>query len=264
MNKFILYCKSYRNDFDRLVKLNESINKHNVDNIPFFVSVPDGDLVEANRILPDVTIVSDKDIVGEVPSNWFTQQLVKASAWKLLECDNYLCLDSDSYFIRDFGVSDFIYDDDTPYTVCHEQKDLWDWSVDKHAMLTFDPKKSFVEDRLKVMGVFNRSGRIYDFGPSPIIWSSTVWKTLDDILENNDMTFLDALQMCPSEFTWYGETLLSTQCIRLMPCEPLFKVFHFQQQYIDYKHLNITEEHLAQNYIGIVLQSSFPAKTMEY
>ena len=95
MNKFILYCKSYRNDFDRLLKLNESINKHNVDSIPFFVSVPDEDLVEANRILPDVTIVSDKDITGEVPSNWFTQQLVKSSAWKLLECDNYLCLDSD-------------------------------------------------------------------------------------------------------------------------------------------------------------------------
>ena len=171
MNKFILYCKSYRNDFSRLLKLNESINKHNVDSIPFFVSVPDVDLAEANRILSNVTVVSDKDVVGDVPSSWFTQQLVKSSIWKLIECENYLCLDSDSYFIQDFVVSDFMYDEDTPYTVCHEQKELWNWSTGKEQMLGFDPKISFTNDRQGVMDVFGRTGVVLDFGPSPAIWS---------------------------------------------------------------------------------------------
>ena len=258
MNKFILYCKSYRNDFDRLVKLNESINKHNVDNIPFYVSVPDEDLVEANRILPDVTIVSDKDIAGEVPSNWFTQQLVKSSAWKLLECDNYLCLDSDSFFIRDFTVSDFMYDEDTPYTVCHEGRDLWNWSTGKEQLLGFDPKISFTKDRQKIMDVFGRSGVILDFGgPSPNIWSRKVWSWLDDMLLENDMTFGDALKIVPSELTWYGEAFLYSQVVRLIPREPLFKVFHYYAQYQEYKDNNVSIEHIAKNYMGIVLQSNW-------
>ena len=257
MNKFILYCNSYRNDFSRLLRSNESINKHNVDSIPFVVSVPDEDLVEANRILPDVTIVSDKDIVGEVPSNWLTQQLVKSSAWKLLECDNYLCLDSDSYFIQDFAVSDFMYDEDTPYTVCHEQKELWNWSTGKEQMLGFDPKISFTNDRQGVMDVFGRTGVVLDFGPSPAIWSRKVWSWLDDMLLENDMTFEDALKIVPSELTWYGEAFLYSQAVRLIPREPLFKVFHYYAQYQEYKNNKVPIEHIAKNYMGIVLQSNW-------
>ena len=37
-------------------------------------------------------------------------------------CENYLCIDSDSEFIRDFYYSDFMYNDNTPYTIMHESK----------------------------------------------------------------------------------------------------------------------------------------------
>ncbi len=35
---------------------------------------------------------------------WESQQIVKSSFWKLNVCENYLMIDSDSYFIKDFGV----------------------------------------------------------------------------------------------------------------------------------------------------------------
>ena len=38
---------------------------------------------------------------------------------------NYLCIDSDSIFIRDFGKTDFLASDGEPYTVLHQNKELF-------------------------------------------------------------------------------------------------------------------------------------------
>lgn len=272
MDNLVLYCKSYRGDFDRLLKLYHSIVEHNVDNLRFFVSVPEEDMEAAQKILPysmdtrvSVNLWSDQALVREeLPSSWLTQQLVKASFWKLGDIENYVCLDSDSYFIKDFTKADFMYDEDTPYTVCHEQKELWNWSTGKEGMLGHDPKISFTEDRQKIMHHFERSGGVVlDFGPSPVIWSAKVWKWLDELLEENNTTLYEALQDIPSEFTWYGEALLYSEVIRLVPREPLFKVFHYSQQYEEYKRDGVPLEHIAKNYMGIVLQSN-NSNTMEY
>jgi hypothetical protein len=270
MNNVVLYCKSYRPDFPHLLKLCESVAAYNRDNLPFYISVPSRDIATLFDIIPEalltnVYVISDDSIMdGPLPDNWLSQQLVKSSFWKVGVCENYFMLDSDTYFIRDFTVSDFMYDEDTPYTTCHEQKDLFSWSVWNSDQLGFDPRKSFIDDKLKIMNVFGRTGKCYDFGPGPIMWSVKVWQTLDETLKLNGMTFADALNICPSEFTWYGETIMSTQVIRLMPVEPVFKSFHYYQQYMDYKAMGITEEHLSQNYMGIGMQSSFPVKTIEY
>ena len=242
-------------------------------NVPFYVSVPKNHISEAKRILPaHIQIVCDDDILELVPgidksapqSGWFSQQIVKANAWRLMDCDNYLSIDSDGFFIREFSVYDFMHDDDTPYTVCHEQKDLFSWTCHNTEVLGFNPKGSFTLDRKQVMNLFGRSRRVYDFGPNPVIWSRKVWVAFQEILDANEWTFQNAMDICPSEFTWYGETLLATKAIELMPCEPLFKGFHYEQQYLDYKATGITQEHLAQNYMGIVLQSTFSNRTLEY
>jgi len=271
MDNLVLYCKSYRGDFDRLMRLYHSIVEHNVDNLAFFVSVPEADMEDARKILPysmdtrvSVNLWSDLRFVDEeLPSNWLTQQLVKASFWKLGGIENYVCLDSDSYFIRDFTKADFMYDEDTPYTVCHEQKELWNWSTGKEGMLGHDPKISFTEDRQKVMKRFDREGVVLDFGHSPVIWSAKVWKWLQELLKENGMTLYDALQEVPSEVTWYGEALLYSEEIRLVPREPLFKVFHYPQQYEEYKAAEIPLVQIAKNYMGIVLQSN-NSNTLEY
>ena len=181
MNKIVLYCKSYAGDYERVKVLVESIHKFNKDNIPTFISVPSKDVVLFLDLSGmGVNIIEDEDIYDVEGPGWITQQIVKSNFWKLELCENYVCIDSDGYFIKDFYITDFMYDDKTPYTLIHEQKELFSWSVTKTIELGFDPKQSFISDRDKIMALFNRSGKYYDFGPSAIIWSSKVWQSLYD------------------------------------------------------------------------------------
>ena len=262
MNKIVLYTKSYSNDLERLKISVDSIKKYNKDNIPYYVSVPNSEVSLFKNVLDTsyVNILSDDEIYSVDNQSWKTQQIVKSSFWKLGVCENYVMLDSDSYFIKDFTTADFMYDETTPYTVMHEQKDLFEWTSKFKSVLGFDPYGSFTEDRKKIMEVFERTGRVYDFGPGPIIWSSKVWKDLEtNYIEPNELTFAKLIEFCPSEFTWYGEYLLTTRSIDIIPIEPMFKFFHFAQQYQMYKQMGYVEQDFSSIYLGVVMQSNWGA-----
>jgi len=259
MKNIVLYCKSYRNDYDRVCNLVESIKKHNVDSIPFYVSVPSQD-IELFRRIDGINLLEDEQVYAGSASSWIQQQIVKSSFWKLGLAENYVCIDSDSYFIRNFTIGDFMYNDSTPYTVIHEQKELFSWSSSRVSSIGFNPKDGFIEDRKKIMEIFGRKGKFYDFGPSPIIWSSKVWKSLEEnYCIPNKLKFEDLLGYSHSEFSWYGESLLAFKAIDIFPIEPIFKVFHYPLQLIEYKSSGITESMISENYLGIVLQSNFNA-----
>lgn len=264
METIVLYTKSYSGDLKRLLVSIESIKKHNVDNIPYYVSVPKSEmeLFKQNIDTTYVNLIADEDILTKnIAQSWHTQQIIKSSFWKLSVCKNYVMLDSDSYFIRDFKQSDFMYNDETPYTVMHEQKDLFAWTAKfGQPMLGFNPYQSFKQDRMRIMEIFGRSGRIYDFGPGPIIWSSKVWESLEtEYLQPNNLQFETLIEFCPSEFSWYGEWLLTNKTIDLMPIEPIFKFFHYEQLYQYYKQLGFSELDFTEQYMGIVMQSNWNA-----
>jgi|LakMenEpi03Aug12_release.lakeMendotaPanAssembly.Ray.scaffolds.fasta_scaffold175820_3 hypothetical protein len=263
MHKIVLYTKSYSGDLARLNVLIESIKKHNKDNIPYYISVPANEInLFKNSIdCSYVILVTDEEIYKVSTQNWNTQQIVKSNFWKLNVCENYVMLDSDSYFIKDFYISDFMYNDKTPYTVMHEQKDLFAWTAKfGQSILGFNPYQSFKQDRLRIMEIFGRNGRIYDFGPGPIIWSSKVWQSLEtDYLQPNNLQFETLIEFCPSEFSWYGEWLLSSKIIDLIPIEPIFKFFHYEQLYQYYKQLGFSEIDFTEQYMGIVMQSNWNA-----
>jgi hypothetical protein len=44
MNDIVLYCKSYHKDIERVKILLNSIEQYNIDNIPFYISVPSQDI----------------------------------------------------------------------------------------------------------------------------------------------------------------------------------------------------------------------------
>jgi hypothetical protein len=261
MDKIALYCKSFSGDIDRVVNLVESIHKFNADKIPVYISVPSQDVTLFHQVSGNgVTIIEDEDIYDGNAPGWIQQQIVKSNFWKLELCENYVCIDSDSYFIKDFYITDFMYDDETPYTVIHEQKELFTWTVNKSHILGFDPKVSYISDRQKIMDLFGRTGKYYDLGPPPVIWSAKVWKDLDiNYVQPNNLTFEQLLAFSPSEFSWYGESLLAFKSIPIYPIEPLFKFFHFPAQLEEYKKNQITENMISQNYFGIVLQSNWDA-----
>lgn len=261
MKNIVLYCKSYANDFNRVKKLIESIEKYNKDNIPFYLSVPNLDInlfksLNIKNLIPDEAIYQIPKLFKD---GWKNQQIIKANFWRLNLCKNYVCLDSDSEFITDFYIADFIYKDDIPYTIIGEQKDLFQWSVSNKQNLGFDPKTGFIKERMQIMKVFGNESRkiIYDFGPSPTIWNCENWLTLNKTFEvMHNIKFHGLIYQVPSEFTWYGEWLLYNKTIPIFPREPLFKVFHYEKQYVDYMKEHSVAD-IRENYLGMVLQSNW-------
>ena len=242
----------------------ESIEKYNKDNMKFYISVPSSDIELFKNTLgtSGYDLLQDEDIDTE-NNGHIGQQIVKSQFWKLELCENYFNIDSDCFFIKSFFVSDFMFDDDTPYTICHEYKHFFEFLqkypyIQSNIPMDFDPYESFVKERKYVMDLFGRSGVIYDFGPGPTIWSCKVWKSLhDNYIVKNNLQFVDLISANPSEFTWYGEWLLHSQEIRLMPKGPLFKNYHYPYFYQYDKSLGYDEEKIRKLYLGIGLQSIY-------
>ena len=70
MENLVLYCKSFHRDLDRVKVLIESINKHNLDNIPFYVSVPRTDLELFKSQLGISNIIADEEIYSSTNQGW--------------------------------------------------------------------------------------------------------------------------------------------------------------------------------------------------
>jgi hypothetical protein len=92
------------------------VQKYNVDRIPLYISCPKNDLQIFKNSLPkEVNVICDEDIIRtNFSESWKSQQIVKSNFWKYIDTKNYLCIDSDSYFIRPFTEGDFIAKDDIP------------------------------------------------------------------------------------------------------------------------------------------------------
>ncbi len=267
MHALSLYCKSFSTDLKRVVRLAESINRFNSDNLPFVVSVPrqelalfkehlqgrhvtllaDDEIVRANRRL-------DSESVAQLPGN-ISQQIIKSEFWRLGLSDAYLCLDSDSVFIRPFHVSDYITADGTPYTVMNEAHDLL---FDALTCGKVGVIGNFLREAQAVQGLFERRGKAYSFGPMPMVWHRAVWESLEaQYLAPRDMNFADAIKIAPLESRWYGEALLKYKAIPLMPTEPFFKVYHYAWQLDEDLRRHIGPDQLAQLYSGVIYQSSW-------
>ncbi|NDE11138.1 MAG: hypothetical protein EBZ95_11330 [Chitinophagia bacterium] len=272
MSSFILFCKSYRNDVLRVKKLCESIKKFNLDFIPFYLSVPSADIDLFKKIIDFESpyfsnnslfhLITDEEIVAANPKSniahyksipgYISQQCIKAEAWRLLQCDNYLCLDSDSLFTKAFHLNDFFHSDGNPYTVIHDGTDLLTLAnkLNKQDVLV-----NFYKDSNLLKHEFGREGADYDFGPTPVIWSSRVWATLDqEHLTPQQETIWDAFERLPMELRWYGESVLKYQAIPRHPIHPLFTCYHYEWQYIE---LQKNPPDRQKDSMGIVLQSNW-------
>jgi hypothetical protein len=152
-------------------------------------------------------------------------------------------------------------DDETPYTVIHQQKNLFQWTARYSKELGFDPQDGFNKTRERIGEIFGRSFKVnYDFGPNTVIWSSKVWQCLEDnyIIPNN-LTFEKLIQFESSEFTWYGECLLAFKPIEIYPIEPLFLVFHYPLQLNHFYEQGYTEADIAKCYFGVTMTSNWNA-----
>jgi len=267
MKDLVLYCKSYHRDMQRAKRLAESVRCFNSGNLPFYLSCPSEDLPLFRNIIGSegVTFLADEEIVAEnsainqsdlfALSGGLSQQIIKSEFWRLGICENYLCIDSDAYFIRAFNTGDFLAPSGDPYTVMNESLELRLFgALHKHSKIA----RNRDEECKAIMEIFGRTGRQYDFGPLPVVWSRSVWADLaEKHLEPRGMNFLDAIKLFPSEMRWYGEALLKFKSIELWPVETLFRCYHYEEQFRDAQKAGETDETLSQIYLGVCSQSNW-------
>lgn len=267
MKPFVLYCKSYSTDLRRVVRLARSIQQHNVEKLPFYVSVPQAELALFREHLSglDTELLADEDIIKASPRieleqlhrmpGSVSQQVVKSEFWRLGLSTAYLCLDSDAILIRPFGLSEFMTPDGTPYTMLDEAHDLLEDALRRkreRVVTAFNKEADLVQQ------LFQRVGRRYSFGPFPLVWHRAVWESLDTrYLQARDMSFADAIALAPIESRWYGEALLAYRAVPLLPCQALFKVYHYAWQFDQDRRAGMTSQQLAQFYCGVIYQSAW-------
>lgn len=117
---------------------------------------------------------------------------------------------------------------------------------------------AFKSEAMQVQSLFQRNGRRYSFGPFPLVWHRAVWESLDHhFLQPKGLNFADAIALAPIESRWYGEALLAYRAIPVMPCQALFKVYHYAWQFDKEQRSGITTAQLADLYCGVIYQSSW-------
>ncbi len=267
MKDIVLYCKSYHRDVLRAARLADSIRRHNKTGLPFYLSCPSSDMALFKDTIGSdgVIFLTDEEIVAANPAiskqafdalpGVITQQIVKSEFWRLNISENYLCLDSDSYFIRDFSKDDFLTPTGVPFTVMNQSLELRMFgAIHGHAKIA----RNIDADCETIMGILGRTGRHYDFGPLPVVWSRRVWSDLaTQYLAPKGLSFLDAMVQYPSEMRWYGEALLKYRSIELWPVETLFRCYHYEDQFRLARKAGETDQTLSQTYLGVCVQSNW-------
>lgn len=278
-----LFCKTYAGDLKRVKRLLSSISKYNKDRIPIFISIPSQDFQKLHNTAPliaaNATLITDESIIecgGNVGLPYYrtwdgrlSQQVIKSEFWRYWLAHhasyrdiNYVCIDSESEFIRDFYASDFIDPSGVPYTICHDHQDLLTIArLRKKSKV----EENFLKDCALMKEVFSRRGPNYAFSPTPVIWSSRVWRDLDNLyLKPKGINLWDAIAERANELHWYGEALLHFESIPLKPRSPLFRVYHYDWEYFSRKKSGETIESLSQRFLGVHKQSNWDLENDEF
>lgn len=266
MEKVAIFCKSYDKDMLRARRMAESVQRFNMDSIPLHLCVPRKDLSVFHECFSGIPcrFFCDEDVFAETAHRYgalpglfpphLMQQLIKLEFWRMGCCENYVWLDSDCYFIRPFFFSDFFADGEIPYTIMHDNTELLSFARRMGRKKIID---DFIAMTRRMQEAFGRSGDVVDFGYPPLVWSAKVLQSLDDCLRQRGKTIYDLLTRYPCEMQLYGEYLLYDKSIPVIPREPMFKVYHYAEQFYEDQEKGEYEYSLAQRYLGVVMQSNW-------
>jgi hypothetical protein len=266
MKPLVLYCKSYRTDLRRVLRLARSVQEFNREGLDFYVSVPACDYALFSEQLQGTSVLlkQDEEIIAAADlrkdqllqmTGSSVQQIVKSSFWKLNLATSYVCIDSDSFFIRPFGQADFLAPGGVPYTVLDEGHDLLEDAIRHRRVRVVE---AFEKEAAQVQSLFERLGKPYSFGPFPLVWHRAVWESLEQHwLQPRSINFADAIALAPIESRWYGEALLRYSAIPLIPSQALFKVYHYAWQHDEDRSRGVGHNDLARLYCGVIHQSAW-------
>ena len=257
-----MLCKSYSGDFEYAQRMVKSFHQFNSDSIQLFLVVPETDLELFAPLSGDsVTLLSEQLVVGHLVDHevhgmrpgYINQEIVKLSFWELGLAENYFCVDSDAEFIRPFGVSDFMFDSDTPYSVLVQDLEL---SVEpEYYNQYWVSREAELRSIAEIVGV---DSRVVLTCHGHTVFSRAVLESfVNDFLAPRDWTYADALEFSPYEFTWYNMWLQKSGVIAIHPREPWIKVFHNKSQHMEYLLRGIELSDIARGYLGVVVNSNY-------
>lgn len=261
MNSFSFFLKTYEHDKERVIRLIESYNKHNIEKHLLYLMCPDEDVdcfsdweSTTVRIIKESAIKTDLFTEDTKWSKgYLNQEIFKLAFWELGLCENYQCIDSDAVFIRDFVKRDFMYDEDTPYTVLVEDNDL---------RADYYYNKLYWNGRMKWLKKIQDE---LDFHPYKmltchgfqIISAKAIKSFKEEFLEPRKYTYKSIIEIAPYEFSWYNFWLQKTEAIPIHMCEPNFKTFHLKQHLINDVLRGMSIDDWAKGYVGVVVNSNF-------
>jgi hypothetical protein len=233
----VAFCKSYAPDLERCAQLVKSFRRHNRDFDALHLSVPAAErgLFRDRLGSEGIEYLSDEEILGgALAQSWRSQQLVKLSFGLLDIAENYFWIDSDFVIIRDFAQAEFFAFPGVPFTVAWEFRH----NIFQQRVLGGDAERQDAERERMVASVqaalalirdrFGRQGPLLSYG-APAIWSCKVVRALAQTAKGNGFDFEKMLEIAPFELNWYGEFLMASATIPVIPRDNL--ALHFTRDY---------------------------------
>lgn len=263
MYKIAILVKTYLGDIEYVERLIDSCNKHNSDNIPLFIVAPSSDLKAFEKFKgKNIEVLSDEsvtnnlvhdDSVRGIRPGYINQEIIKLAFWEKKLCENYFCMDSDGVFIRDFFVTDFMYDDDTPYTILVEDNEL---KVEPEYFNThWTGREKLIRKIQEEVGLVDK--RILTCHSFTIFSCKVLESFYYNFLLPKNRTYIDLMKIAPYEFSWYNMWLQKDKTIRIEFKEPIIKFFHQKSHHLDYLRKGIKLEDIARGYIGYNINSNY-------
>ncbi len=264
MQNIAFFCKSYSRDIGAFGRLLKSFALHNSDNIRLYVSVPAADLDRFNSLAAlysNIQVLTDESYAADyftlekswgISLGYLNQEICKLSFWELGLVQNYLCIDSDALFIRNFRIRDFLREDAVPFSVLTMDSDL---NCDPAYRNYWVTRQAHVERIFSTVGL---SDQRYMTCHGMTILSSAVLKDMKlSFMARQRLSYADLMKIAPLEFTWYNAWLQKTQLIPIVPVEPFFKTFHTFDEYSFWRLKLVSLDDFARGYLGIVINSNW-------
>ena len=262
MHKFAILLKTYIDDIGYAKRLILSYKKHNKDNIPLYIVAPGSDRGNFEQFVGEgIELYSDEEITHElaikevhgIRPGYINQEIIKLAFWEKKLCENYVCVDSDGVFIRDFYVSDFMYDQETPYTILVEDNELM---VEPEYYEThWQGRYKLIQHIQDLIGL--KGKRILTNHGFSILSAKVLESFKTKYLKSKGQAYIDILAEAPYEFSWYNLWLQYDKTIDIHIREPLFKCFHHKNQHVEYLLRGIKTSDLARGYIGVIVNSNY-------
>ncbi|SFM89282.1 DUF6492 family protein [Methanolobus profundi] len=262
MHKIAILLVTYIKDIEYVERLIPNYKKYNRDKIPLYIVTPSSDITAFQKFVDDgIELFTEEAITKNLAHNsihgirlgYINQEIIKLAFWEKKLCENYFCMDSDGQFVRDFYISDFMYDSDTPYTILVEDNEL---AVEpEYYKKYWVEREKLIRTIQKEIGLVDK--RMLTCHGFAILSCKVLESLHNKYLVPNNLTYKDLIEISPYEYSWYNMWLQKDKTIDIQFREHIFKYFHHKNHHIEYLQKGITLDDIARGYLGIVINSNY-------